>query len=107
MVAEERTIAGVTKTIGYPYNLDGSLAPTTYPDGRTANYTFNGANEMTSANGANYTYAGDGLRVEKSSGTLHWPPHWAAGQASAILRGRGANPESWVANASTSRLACG
>ncbi len=35
-------------------------------------YTFNGANEITGANGVNYMYDGDGPRVEKSSGTLFW-----------------------------------
>jgi RHS repeat-associated protein len=34
--------------------------------------TYNAANEMNSAAGVNYTYDGDGQRVEKSSGTLYW-----------------------------------
>jgi YD repeat-containing protein len=35
IVAEQRTIAGVTKTMSYSYNRDGSLASVTYPSGRS------------------------------------------------------------------------
>ncbi len=52
---------------GFSYDADGDMtADALY------SYTFNGANEITSANGVNYTYDGNGLRVEKSSGTLFW-----------------------------------
>ena len=52
---------------GFSYDADGEMT-------NDANYTyaFNAANEITSANGITYTYDGDGLRVEKSSGTLYW-----------------------------------
>jgi hypothetical protein len=61
---------------GFSYNADGQLTA----DG-TNDYAYNGANEVTSAGGVNYIYDGDGLRVEKSSGTLYWPAQWAGGQA--------------------------
>ncbi|HEV2420658.1 MAG TPA: RHS repeat-associated core domain-containing protein [Candidatus Acidoferrales bacterium] len=35
-------------------------------------YTYNAENEMTSTAGVNYTYDGDGNRVEKNNGTLYW-----------------------------------
>jgi RHS repeat-associated protein len=35
-------------------------------------FAYNAADEITSAAGVNYTYDGDGQRVEKSSGTLYW-----------------------------------
>ena len=46
---EERTIAGITKTISYAYNYDGSVASMTYPDGRTVNYTYSNAQRPLSA----------------------------------------------------------
>jgi RHS repeat-associated protein len=52
---------------GFSYDAAGNMTA----DGQY-NYSFNGANEVTGANGVNYTYDGDGLRVEKSSGTLYW-----------------------------------
>ncbi len=39
MSSEQRTIAGVTKTMGYSYNLDGSVATATYPSGAVITYT--------------------------------------------------------------------
>jgi YD repeat-containing protein len=38
----------------------------------TNTYLWNAANEMTSAAGVNYTYDGDGKRVEKSNGKIYW-----------------------------------
>ncbi len=49
------------------YDADGDMET----DGNYS-YAFNGANEITSANGVTCTYDGDGLRVEKSGGTLYW-----------------------------------
>jgi len=43
-----QTIAGVTKGIGYTYNLDGSIATMTYPSGRVYSYGYNNAGETTS-----------------------------------------------------------
>ena len=65
---EQRTTNTVTKTTGYTYNLDGSLATLTYPSGRTITYAYNGAEQPTSAtdtaNSINYaesaTYAPQG-----------------------------------------------
>src|ERR1700733_1574298 len=48
-ITEQRTIAGVTKTISYSYNGDGSLATITYPSGRVITYATNNAQRPTSA----------------------------------------------------------
>jgi RHS repeat-associated protein len=37
-----------------------------------ATYTYNAENQLTTTAGVNYTYDGDGKRVEKSSGKLYW-----------------------------------
>lgn len=39
VLAEERTIGSVTKSLSYTYNYDGSLASVTYPSGRTVAYS--------------------------------------------------------------------
>jgi YD repeat-containing protein len=49
ILAERRTIAGITKTISYAYNLDGSISTVTYPSGRQVAYTVNNAQRLTSA----------------------------------------------------------
>jgi RHS repeat-associated protein len=49
IVAEERTIAGVTKTMSYGNNLDGSVASITYPSGRTVSYSYSNAARQVSA----------------------------------------------------------
>lgn len=57
IVAEKRTIAGVTKTISYSYNLDGSIASITYPTGRGVFYNVGGAERplsVTDSNGTQY-----------------------------------------------------
>jgi len=41
-------------------------------------YTYNAENQMTSTAGTNYTYDGDGKRVQKSSGKIYW--YGASGQ---------------------------
>lgn len=46
---QEKTIAGVTKTLSYSYNYDGSLASMTYPDSRAVNYTYSNAQRPLSA----------------------------------------------------------
>jgi RHS repeat-associated protein len=65
---ETRTIAGVSKNLGYFYNLDGSLQKLTYPSGAAVTYTPNAAGQTISAvdvaNQINYatnaTYGPDG-----------------------------------------------
>ena len=58
MLAEERTIASITKTMPYAYNLDGSRASITYPSGRVLSYSYgNDARSVSvvdSANSINY-----------------------------------------------------
>jgi RHS repeat-associated protein len=67
LTTETRTIAGVSKSTGYAYNLDGSVKTLTYPSGRVVTYTPDFAGRLVSAvdgNGTNYgisaTYWPDG-----------------------------------------------
>jgi RHS repeat-associated protein len=68
MLAEERSIASITKTMSYSYNLDGSRASITYPSARVLSYSYgNDARPVSvvdSANSINYaksaTYAPPG-----------------------------------------------
>jgi RHS repeat-associated protein len=46
VLTRQQTIAAVTKSIGYSYNLDGSVATLTYPSGRIYTYTYNNAGEI-------------------------------------------------------------
>jgi len=48
-LTEQRTIAGITKTISYSYNLDASVATVTYPSTKTVTYAVNNAQRFTSA----------------------------------------------------------
>lgn len=59
IVAEQRTIAGITKTTQYGYNLDGSLASITYPSGHVISYNVGNAERALSATdtGNNVNYA--------------------------------------------------
>jgi RHS repeat-associated protein len=78
IVAEERTIAGVTKTMSYSYNLDGSLASLTYPSGRVLSYGYSDAarqvSAVDSANSINYatsaTYAPQGVLAGMVNGEV-------------------------------------
>lgn len=54
-------------TSGFSYDAAGNAQS----DG-ISNYGWNAESELTSAAGVNYTYDGDGDRVEKSNGTLYW-----------------------------------
>ena len=56
----------ITNT-GFSYDTDGDATA----DGQYT-YTYNADTQITSANGVTYMYDGNGLRVEKSSGTLYW-----------------------------------
>ena len=57
VATDQRATNGVTKTTGYAYNLDGSLATLTYPSGRVMTYQEGGAELPLSANDATTTYA--------------------------------------------------
>src|SRR4051812_3793399 len=48
VTTRQQTIGSVTKSIGYTYNLDGSVATMTYPSGRVYSYTYNNAAQTTS-----------------------------------------------------------
>ena len=82
---EKRTITGssaITNSVGYSYNLDGSMAALTYPSGRVITYTPNSSGGYTagrpvsavdSANSINYVtlakYAPQGALASLSHGT--------------------------------------
>lgn len=52
ILIEKRIIAGITKTISYAYNLDGSISTVTYPSGRKVAYTVSNAERLTTAKDA-------------------------------------------------------
>ena len=52
---------------GFSYDASGNLLA----DG-TNTYAFNAESEIKSATGVNYTYDGDGNRLEKSNGKIYW-----------------------------------
>ena len=56
---EQQTIATVTKTMGYGYNYDGSLASLTYPSGRVVTYGVDslGRPGLAVDQASNYSYA--------------------------------------------------
>jgi RHS repeat-associated protein len=58
MSSEQRIIAGVTKSMSYTYNLDGSVATVTYPSGATITYTLDSAGRVLKAvdSGNNINY---------------------------------------------------
>jgi RHS repeat-associated protein len=78
VAAEQRTIGSVTKTLGYGYNLDGSLASVTYPSGRTVNYAASAvgrpltaidtADNIIYVGSANATYAPQGALATAAYG---------------------------------------
>jgi RHS repeat-associated protein len=49
ILTEKRTILGVTQTISYTYNLDGSIATVTYPSTKVVTYTVSNAQRLTAA----------------------------------------------------------
>jgi RHS repeat-associated protein len=72
LTTETRPIAGVTKSIGYGYNLNGSLKTLTYPSGRVVTYTPDTAGQLVSAvdgNGTQYvtsaTYYATGAEYQR------------------------------------------
>jgi RHS repeat-associated protein len=60
---------------GYCYDAAGNLlVQGTCPTGSNPTYTYkyDSENHLISAAGVNYSYDGDGKRVQKSSGTIYW-----------------------------------
>ncbi len=49
VLSERRTIAGVTKTIAYAYNLNGSVSQIQYPGGRLVSYVLDTAGRLAAA----------------------------------------------------------
>ena len=73
MASETRVISGVSKTISYEYNLDGSLSKLHYPSGRVVTYTPDIAGRVIVAadnNGTQYvssaTYFPNGSEYQRS-----------------------------------------
>lgn len=58
VLTETKTISGVSKSLSYTYNLDGSVATETYPDTSVAAYQ--------------YSDAGRALSVEDVNGSHNW-----------------------------------
>jgi RHS repeat-associated protein len=56
--------------VGFCYDASGNLLAEAGCPGTT--YSYNAENQLTSTAGVNYTYDGDGKRVEKNNGTLYW-----------------------------------
>lgn len=57
IAAETRVISGVSQTMSYEYNLDGSISKIHYPSSRIVNYTYDAAGRALTAldaNGAQY-----------------------------------------------------
>ena len=96
---------------GFSYDADGDMT-----GDANYSYAFNGADEITSANGVNYTgacpersrrdgdalYASrmalrDGLRVEKSTGTLYWRAYTGR-----VIEARSLRPERFYGKTNTS-----
>jgi RHS repeat-associated protein len=50
VLAEARTILGVTKNVSYSYNRDGSIATVTYPSNNVITYTVSNAQRLTAVN---------------------------------------------------------
>jgi RHS repeat-associated protein len=73
VVAEKRTIAGITKTISYAYNKDNSLKQLTYPGGRVVNFTVGNAERTTAAidnDGTQYAIAPSAAAMYAPTGGL-------------------------------------
>jgi RHS repeat-associated protein len=72
LTTETRSIAGISKTTGYSYNLDSSVKTLTYPSGRVVTYTPDSAGRLVSAtdgNGTNYVISA-GYNPDNSLKTL-------------------------------------
>jgi RHS repeat-associated protein len=54
-------------TAGFSYDLAGNLTADV-----TSSYAWNAESEIKTAAGVNYTYDGDGNRVQKSNGKIYW-----------------------------------
>lgn len=61
------TVKNQLSATGFSYDAAGNMLT----DG-TNTYAYNAESEIKSAASVNYTYDGDGNRLEKSSGTIYW-----------------------------------
>jgi RHS repeat-associated protein len=59
LLTEKRTIAGITKSTSYTYNLSNQVATITYPSGHTVTYTYDNAGHQSSVvdSGSSINYA--------------------------------------------------
>lgn len=66
------SVGNTNRISGFCYDAGGSLVdPAACPSGAHA-YTYNAENQLVSAGGVNYTYDGDGRRLQKSNGKIYW-----------------------------------
>ena len=69
---ETRIISGVSKTISYDYNLDGSLFALHYPSGRTVTYAPDFAGRVTSVTDSNGTPYASSLAYWPNGSEYQW-----------------------------------
>jgi len=75
VAGESRTLAGITKSMSYLYNLDGSIQSLTYPSGAVITYTPDSAGRMLSAvdNGNHINYVTGSGGPDPASGATYGP----------------------------------
>ncbi|WP_348260991.1 RHS repeat-associated core domain-containing protein [Telmatobacter sp. DSM 110680] len=75
VISQRQTISGITNTVNYSYNPDGSPASITYPSGRTITYAYGNAGRATSAidtvNGINYATQATYSPIGAPASVLH------------------------------------
>ena len=75
VLTKRQTIVGITNSIGYSHNADGSIATIAYPTGRIVTYSYNNAGRPTSAvdsaNGINYATQGAYAAIGTPASIVH------------------------------------
>ena len=68
VLTDQRTTIGITKSTIYTYNLDGSVATLTYPDGLVITYAYDNAQRQVSAkDGSGISYASSALYTSQGA----------------------------------------
>jgi RHS repeat-associated protein len=105
IVTEKRTIAGITKTISYAYNLDNSLKQLTYPTGRVVNFTVGNAQRTTAAvdnTGTQYAIAPSSPPMYAPPGALASAVYGKSGTFTGLTESRSYNNRLQIAGISAS-----
>ncbi len=76
------------------YDAAGNLLAESAPPCPVPTYTYDAENRMKTAAGVNYTYDGDGRRVQKSNGKLYW--YGAGSDPIAETDAAGNNPVEYI-----------